>query len=69
VISCTPVEGASAQYAAVLNFDKNGVPTTSDDESFEIVDGAWTLSIVNVDTQQCDFTETDAGGATSTSWT
>jgi hypothetical protein len=69
VLNCTFVGAVSAQYAAVLNFDAQGHPTTSDDESFEIVDGAWALSIVNVDTQECDFTETDAGGATSTSWT
>jgi hypothetical protein len=68
-VSCALPGAATAQYAAVLNFDAQGTPTTSDDESFEIVDGAWSFSQVNTDLQECDFTETDAGGATSTTWT
>ena len=68
-VNCTLPGAATAQYAAVLNFDAQGKPTTSDDESFEIVDGAWSFSQVNTQLQDCNFTETDAGGATSTTWT
>ena len=69
VVECSFPGLASVQYAAVLHFDAQGMPTTSDDESFEIVDGAWSFSQVNTQLQECDFTETDAGGATATSWT
>ena len=69
VMSCNSAGLTSAQLVVTLHFDEKGVPTTSDDEDFEIVDGAWTNGIVNVNTQECTFTEADAGGATSTSWT
>lgn len=62
-------EGESAETAN-LGFDATGAPTTSDVSSFVIEGGAWVLHTTQPPSDTtCTFTETQAGGAASTSWT
>jgi hypothetical protein len=63
-------DGTSAETD--FHFDAQGNPTTTSPSSpfLTIVNGAWQLSgPTDPVTKNCHFNETDAGGATSTSWT
>ncbi len=56
---------------ATLGFDATGAPTTTDNDLWVADGGQWVLPdarYINVP-QVCTATETDADGATSTSWT
>ena len=58
------------QVSFAVNFDATGAPTTSSDPGFAIVDGAWKLGgDIPKNPATCTATETDADGATATSWT
>jgi hypothetical protein len=64
------VEVTCDESVAILEFDASGAPTTSSgDGMWEIVGGMWQLSFGNSEPLQCSATETDADGATSTTWT
>jgi hypothetical protein len=67
-VDCSAVE-AGAQAGVELGFDAQGNPTTSSDDEFVIADGAWVNQFEAETAGQCDFTETEAGGASSTAWT
>jgi len=64
------VEVTCGDFATTLGYDASGSPTTfSGDGAWTIVDGAWQLLAGTSEPSECAVTETDADGATSTSWT
>jgi hypothetical protein len=70
-VDCSSVsDEATAQVVDVLNFDAQGNPVASGaDTDFAIQDGAWVLEGSPGSGFECTFTESAAGGASSTSWT
>jgi hypothetical protein len=67
-LDCVGNAEAGALDTAVLNFDAQGHPTTAT-VGFEIENGLWVTSGNNGAGGECDYTETNTGGASSTTWT
>ncbi len=73
VVACSTDDGdGGIMNEATLGFDATGAPTSVEPAGppWSIVDGAWQLdTIPPIGPTECTATETDADGATSTSWT
>jgi hypothetical protein len=68
--STVKVQCTDSDEVATLTFDATGAPSTASSNSWAKVNGAWQLQTTLPEAATpCTYTETETGGAESTSWT